>query len=180
MTVQSPTGRTDPASKIFGVIAETEPALFPDPDRFPEVLSGWYFVESWKKDLPATDMYIQVVVIIWGDPRASRLVGRANPLAGKSNYQIRYYLDGLEEPPFLLRNAKVEFARKGPPRVGEWVHFTIPLQADFERLWGVVPSGYEKIDVLFEARWDNKPEGSGCDAVIYYDDLFLGWKERKQ
>ena len=136
-----------------------------------------HFVESWQKDQPATDMYIQVVIIVWGDPRTPRLVGQVNPLAAKTNYQLRYYLDGLEKEPFLLRNAKVEFVKKGQPLVGEWVHFEVPLRADFHRLWGVVPTGYQKLGILFEARWDNKPEGSGCNAVIYYDDLFVGWGE---
>ncbi|MEM7247764.1 MAG: hypothetical protein AAF533_20675 [Acidobacteriota bacterium] len=177
LPVEWPRGKPGQTAKVFGVIQEPVPDRFPDPSLFPEKLSGWYFVESWDKDQPATDLYVQVVVIIWGDPRTGRIVDPYNPPKSLTNYQIRYYLAGLENEPFLLKNAKLEFIEKGPPKVGEWVHFDIPLRADFQRLWGVVPTGYEKIRVLFEARWDNKPEGSGCSAVVYYDDLFLGWGE---
>jgi hypothetical protein len=56
-----------------------------------------------------------------------------------------------------------------------WTHFEVPLRADFERLWGVVPEGYDWLDILFEARWDHMPRGTGVRADVYYDDLYLDY-----
>jgi hypothetical protein len=108
------------------------------------------------------------------------VVDPANPAAnaGLGNYQIRFYLAGLDEPPFLLRNARVAFVGRGGPELGRWTYFEIPLRAEFERLWGVVPSGYEKLRVLFEARWDGRPPGSRVEADVAFDDLFLGYVDR--
>ena len=154
--------------KVYGVVQE------PRAPEFPELLSGWFRVESWEKRAPETDLYVQVVVIVMGDPRAPEIVMGPGSRSRINNYQIRYYLGGLREPAFRLRNAKVENLRPGPPRLGSWQRFEIPLLSDFERLWGVRPAGYEFLRVLFEARWDNKPDGSAVHADVYYDDLYLG------
>ena len=46
---------------------------------------------------------------------------------------------------------------------------------DFQRLWGAVPQGYEKIRVLFEVRYDDKAQDEGpLEADVYYDDLYSG------
>jgi hypothetical protein len=162
-------GRPGQPVKVYGVVQE------PAPEEFPEVLAGWYRVGEWWKEAPETHLYVQVVVIVWDDPATAELVGV--PSQGPSpirNYQLRYYLAGLQEPPFRLRNARLAFVEKGPPRAGEWVRFELPLREDFRRLWGRVPSGYSSLRVLFEARWDGKPAGAGVRADVWYDDLYLG------
>ena len=44
-----------------------------------------------------------------------------------------------------------------------------------ERLWGgELPARPERLDVLFEARWDHRPLDTSVHADVYYDDLFVG------
>jgi hypothetical protein len=155
--------------EVHGVVQELRP------EPFPERLGGWYRVQRWEKDSEQADLYLQVVVIVWDDPRTASIVRSERPTARLRNYQIRYYLAGLEEAPFQLLNARLEFVAKGPPKLGVWTHFELPLRADFERLWGVVPEGYDRLRILFEARWDNLPGGAGVRADVYYDDLYLDY-----
>jgi len=54
-------------------------------------------------------------------------------------------------------------------------YFEIPLREEFERQWGGVPTGYDRLRLLFEARWDNRPAGSRIEADAYFDDLFVGY-----
>ena len=155
-------------ARVYGLVQGVAPK------EFPEILSGWYRVQSWGKSAAATDLYAQVVVIVWGDPRTPVIVNKENPPEGLNNYQIRYYLAGLTEPAFLLTNARLEFVAKGPPTLGEWIRFEIPLRRDFLAKWGVVPEGYQFLRVLFEARYDNRVPGSTVRADVYYDDLYMG------
>ena len=158
------------ATWILGVMQE------PVPERFPDVVGGWYRVETWDKGADVTHLYLQTVAIVWTDAAAS-IVAPGNPSvnAGLSNYQLRTYLAGVSEPPFLLSNAKLRFASHETPRLGRWTYFEVPLREEFERQWGGVPAGYDKLRILFEARWDNRPAGSRVEADAYFDDLFLGY-----
>lgn len=166
LPVKWESGKPGQSVKVFGVVQE------PTPEAFPETLSGWYRVGDWWSESPATKLYVQVVVIVWDDPKTAELVGvRSGPPI--KNYQLRYYLAGVDEPPFLLANAKVKFAGKGQPKREQWVHFELPLREDFQELWGHVPSDFSSLRVLFEARWDAKPEGAGVRAEVWYDDLVL-------
>jgi hypothetical protein len=158
--------------EVHGVVQELRP------EPFPERLGGWYRVQRWEKDSERTALYLQLVVIVWDDPRTASIVNAEKPRGKLRNYQIRYYLAGLEEPPFQLLNTRTEFVARGPPKLGAWTHFEVPLRADFERLWGVVPEGYDRLRILFEARWDNLPEGAGVRADVYYDDLYLDYGAR--
>ena len=168
--------------KVFGIVQEHRPESRPDPSRFPEVLSGWFRIDRWEKESPATNLYVQVVAAVSGDPRAARIISPSGGADTPTNYQIRYYLAGQAKPAFTLSNARIQILRKGLPALGEWTHFEIPLKEDFQRLWGTVPTGYEFLRVLFEARWDNKPEGTSVHADVVYDDLFLGFgpNERRE
>ena len=113
-------------------------------------------------------------MIVWKDPSTPRIIGQRPGAPAIPNYQIRYYLAGLERPHFVLQNARFKFVGRGAPELDRWVRFEIPVKEDFRQLWGVVPSGYEYLRVLFEARWDDKPAGAGVRADVYYDDLYLG------
>lgn len=161
------------ATWIVGVMQE------PIPERFPDVAGGWYRVDRWDKGADVTHLYLQAVAIVWTS-RAASVLNPANPAAnaGLMNYQLRAYLAGVAEPPFLLGNARVHFVTKQPPRLGRWTWFEVPLREEFERQWGGVPAGYDKLRILFEARWDNRPAGSRIDADVSFDDLFLGYVDR--
>lgn len=148
--------------KVYGVVQELRP------ERLPETVGGFYRVERWEPGAEATDLYLQVVAIAWLGPPAGESTSRP------ANRQLRYYLAGIAEPPFLLSNARVTFVSREAPVMGEWCRFELPLRADFERLWGELPEHVERLDVLFEARWDNMPVHSALRADVYYDDLFVG------
>jgi hypothetical protein len=158
------------AAWILGVMQE------PVPERFPDVMGGWYRVDRWEKDADATHLYLQAVAIVWTSKAAS-VVNPANPAAneGLMNYQLRAYLAGLTEPPFLLSNARVTFVSKELPVLGRWTYFEVPVREEFERQWGSAPTGYDKLRLLFEARWDDRPAGSRVEADAYFDDLFVGY-----
>ena len=160
-------------AKVFGVVQEIRRDTLPG--DFPDVVSGWYRVNEWNRPATGADLYIQAVVIIWGDPRTSALIGQPAGQKPVSNYQIRFYLAGLVEPAFRLSNARLDFVTRGQPTQGEWVRFEIPVKQKFQELWGTVPADYEFIRILFEARWDNKAAGTILSADVTYDDLFFGY-----
>ena len=172
LLVQAAADSTNSA-KVFGVVQEIRRDTMPG--DFPDTLSGWYRVNTWDKPKTGMDLYLQAVVIIWGDPRSGKILAQGAAEKPVMNYQIRFYLAGLEKPAFVLSNAKLEFVTRAEPVVGEWVHFEIPVKEKFQQDWGVVPAGYEFIRVLFEARWDNKKTGETALADVNYDDLFLGY-----
>jgi hypothetical protein len=142
---------------IAGVVQETSPK------EFPEVLSGYYYVDHWLKG--TQKQYLQFVVIAFG---ATNLPGNYG------NHQIRYPLAGVNEEPFAIDNAKFVFIGKEEPAKGQWVHFQRPIAQDFQELWGAVPQGFEKLRILFEVRYDDKRAGAEGKADVYYDDLYVG------
>ena len=154
----------DPAfaegSKVYYLVQEV------DPGEFPDVVRGFYRVEDWQKSTPR--QYLQFVVIAFGPD---------NFPADAANYQLRYGLAGLDSTPFQIDNAYFVFLDRNPPVTGEWVPFEAHIKDDFQRLWGKVPEGFDKLRLLFEVRWDDKTAGDGAaDADVYYDDLFIGPK----
>ena len=146
-----------PATQVFGVVQEISPASFPA--RF----SGYYLVDRWQR---GSDLqYLQAVAIVWN----SDLPG------GFSNHQVRYLLAGTDREPFTLANGRFVFVSKDEPAQGEWVRFDLPLAEDFERLWGAVPQRFERIRLLFEARYEgHTPAQPDVVADVYYDDLYVG------
>jgi hypothetical protein len=156
------------AVHILGVMQELRP------ERFPDVVGGYYRVEGWEKGADVTDLYLQMVAIVWTD-EASAVVNPGGPKSALNNYQLRFYLAGVSEPPFLVGNAKLLFVTKQQPEPGRWTYFEIPLRQRFEEQWGRVPSNYDRLRLLFEARWDNRPAGSKIAADAYLDDLFAGY-----
>jgi len=156
------------ATHILGVMQE------PRPERFPDVVGGFYRVEGWQKGADVTDLYLQMVAIVWTG-EAQAIVNPQSPRGPLNNYQIRFYLAGISEPPFLVANARVLFVSKRQPEPGRWTYFEIPLRQHFEQQWGRVPANYDRLRLLFEARWDNRPPGSRVEADAYFDDLFAGY-----
>lgn len=152
--------RADPQqgeTKVFYLVQEVTP------EQFPEVLSGQYRVTKWT---PETRLqYLQFVVIA---------IGAENLPGGYPNHQIRYILAGIDEVPFLVKNARFVFLNRVDPPLDQWVSFQVNVRDDFQRLWGAVPKGYEKIRVLFEVRYDSKAAGEAPEADVYYDDLYFG------
>jgi hypothetical protein len=146
-------------AKVYYLVQEVTP------QQMPEVVCGYYFAENWVKGSP--HQYVQFVVIAF-NPQ--------NIEGGHPNYQLRYILGGADSPPFQIENAKFVFVtRSTEPPLGQWVPFELHLREDFERLWGRVPEGFDKLRLLFEVRWDNKVAGvSPAEADVYYDDLYAG------
>lgn len=153
--------------RVHGVVQEISPATIP------QRLGGFYRVDRWEKSTPGPDLYLQAVVIVWGDPRTPQIVNPIQPMAMLQNYQLRYYLAGLGTPAFRISNAKIEIVSGDPPKLSQWVPFEVPLRADFQRLWGVEPKDYQMLRIFFEARWDNMPAGGSLAADVYYDDLYV-------
>jgi hypothetical protein len=152
----------DPAqaqgARVYYLVQEVSPP------EMPEVLSGYYRVEGWNKG--TRRQYLQAVVIAF---RPSNFPQDA------SNYQIRYPLAGIDSPPFAIANAHFVFLGRGGPVEDQWVYFETNLREDFQRMWGRVPEGFEKLRILFEVRWDGKRAGDGApEGDVYYDDLYLG------
>jgi hypothetical protein len=145
-------------AKVFYLVQEITP------EEFPEVLSGYYRVENWKKG--TRKQYLQFVVIVFGADNAP---------GNFPNHQIRYPLAGIDSPPFPIGNAKFLFIGRDEPVQGEWVPFERNVRQDFIDVWGAVPEGFDKIRVLFEVRYDDKKVGEGpVEGDVYYDDLYFG------
>ena len=144
-------------TKIVGVVQELSPTAFP------RRLSGYYRIEGWKRG--AQKQYLQAVVIVVGDPSA-----RPYP-----NYQLRYVLTGVDKPPLQIVNARYRILDKSGLRDETWVRFDFDLHADFQLQWGRIPSGFNRIRVLFEVRYDEKKAGGdAARADVYFDDLYIG------
>ncbi len=145
----------DQSARVFGLIQELSPK------KLPKRLSGYYRVEQWRRG--TAKQYLQCVIIVWGDKTAPY-----------QNIQIRYVLAGLTEPPFAISNARFVFLGAREPLLAQWVRFERDLHSDFLQQWGHIPERFEKIRVLFEARYDDKEPGSELAADVYYDALYLG------
>jgi hypothetical protein len=145
-------------AKVYYLVQEVAPA------QFPELVSGYYKVDNWKRG--TEKQYLQFVVIVF----APTNLGSEFP-----NYQIRYPLAGILEQPFPIANAFFKFLSSDfDPRQGEWVYFESNIKQDFQEWWGEVPEGYSKVRVLFEVRYDDKEAELPAEADVYYDDLYMG------
>lgn len=146
-------------------------------ETMPDELSGYVRVDDWARG--TTNQYVQIVVIVWN--------AQANLPEGVdvSNYQIAYTFAGIEEPPFRIDNRKFLFPRApfvalqgedGNPIEGEWVRFDLNPRADFLAHWGVDPSDFQYVRVLFEVRYDGRiaPVEPRGQAVVHWDDLYFG------
>jgi len=144
-------------AKVFSLVQEVTP------DQLPEVVSGNYLVAKWTRGTPL--QYLQFVVIAFG---------AKNKPDGYPNHQIRYLMAGIDREPFRIDNARFVFLSREDPPMNKWVPFQVNVRDDFRKLWGAVPEDYEKIRVLFEARYDDKALGERPEADVYYDDLYFG------
>ncbi len=149
------------AARVYGVVHEIEP------EEFPEVLSGYYYVDRWERGTPK--QYLQFVVIVFEASNIPRGAGVA------TNHQIRYILAGAERQPIQIGNARFVMVGTGEPEQGRWVYFERNIRQDFQELWGAVPEGFAKLRILFEVRWDDRqPSDDPSAADVYYDDLYIG------
>lgn len=151
---------------VYGVVQEIPP------DVVPERVGGWVRVDRWEKSDPDAYLYLQLVAIVWGDPRTPEIVSPQRPPRNLKNYQLRYYLAGAERPAFRLLNGRIVHVSREQPVPGRWMHFEVPLREDLLRYWSVVPRDHEYIRLLFEARWDNLRPGGSIAADVTFDDLY--------
>ncbi len=149
------------ATRIYGAVQEIAPT------EFPEVLSGYYYVDRWEQGTPK--QYLQFVVIVF---EAGNIPPEA---AGANNHQIRYILAGVDAPPIEVGNARFVMVGTGAPEQSRWVHFERNIRQDFQQLWGSVPEDFKNLRLLFEVRWDGRSPSDGPSAAdVYYDDLYIG------
>lgn len=150
-----PEGRRD--MQVFGVVQDLSA------QEFPERLSGYYYVDSWERGSEV--QYLQAVVVVWGPDLPE----------GFPNYQVRYLLAGIDHEPFEMANARFVLANGEQPKIGEWVRFDLSPAEDFQELWGAVPSGFERLRVLFVTRYERRTSDQpDVIADVYYDDFYLG------
>lgn len=149
------------AARVYGLVQEVSREAFPD------VISGYYYVDRWEQGTPK--QYLQAVVIVWGADNQPAEAGAAE------NYQLRYVLAGVDAPPLAISNARYIMAGTGTPQSGRWMPFERSVRQDFEALWGAAPEGFDSLRILFEVRWDDRSESDGASAAdVFYDDLYLG------
>jgi len=143
--------------EIHGVVQELKPAVFP------EIISGYYRVENWSRG--SKKQYLQVVIIVWRGNNKHK------------HYHVRHILTGATEPPHNMGNTHYVIDPKSSidPVENQWVRFELPVAEEFRRARGAVPTGYEKLVVFFEARYDVAPAaGQHVRADVYFDDLYFG------
>lgn len=151
------------ATKVYGLTQDITPA------QLPETLAGFYFVENWEQGTPK--QYLQAVVIVH---EADNIPQEVRVL-GANNYQMRYILAGSAEQPTQIANARYVMVSADAPAVGQWVPFELNVAEDFCQLWGNLPTGFARVSVFFEARWDGRAETNPpSNADVYYDDLYFG------
>lgn len=146
-------------------------------ESMPTELSGAVRVDDWKRG--TMRQYVQIVVIVWN-------VSANSPAGlGAKNYQIAYTFAGIEQPPFAIANRKFLFPRgqsidlageNGQPIEGEWKRFDFNPRQDFMEQWGVDPSDFEYVRVLYEVRYDGRQASlePPAYAVVHWDDLYFG------
>lgn len=147
-------------TRIYGTVQEVAPM------GMPRTLEGWWRVDAWRRG--ADKQYLQVVLIVW-NPQG--IPGHEDSV----NLQISWVLGGITSPPFRIGNRKFYFLGNREPEAGEWRRVRRDLHADFEEAWGAVPTGFTKLRILWEVRYDGRPaEAPPARARVFYDDLYLG------
>jgi len=152
--------RNDPArsTRVWGVMQELRPK------EFPHYLAGFYRVNSWEQGTPL--MYLQSVIIVW----------RKKPAAGMNNFQVRFLLGGVAFRPTRMENVRYVHFSKAAPVQGQWTPFAVDVWEAFQSQWGYVPPEWDRINVFFEARYDEREKADApIRAEVFYDDLYLGF-----
>lgn len=152
------------------------------PPRFPDRVAGWYRVDRWEYVPNQAELQLQIIVAAIGDPRIREIVkpediDRPEVYAKLDNFQLRYQLAGPTDEPEDGGNIRNRVVGKGPPDLGSWVRFDLPVKSDFGQRWGSVPANYRQLRIMFAVRWDDKEEGAALHADVYYDDLFFGFED---
>jgi hypothetical protein len=149
------------------------------PPRFPDRVAGWYRVDQWEYAGDEGGLQLQIIVVAIGDPRTREIVESNDPEVNPAldNFQLRYQLAGPTDEPEDGGNVRHRVIGTGPPDLGSWQHFDLPVKSDFEQRWGSVPSNYRRLRIMFAVRWDDKEEGAALHADVYYDDLFFGFED---
>ena len=148
------------SARVYGVVQELVT------EEFPDVFSGYYYVDRWQQG--TAKQYLQFVVIVFNAANQPAEVQAPN-------HQVRYVLAGVDSPPLQIANARYVMLGTGEPAQGQWVRFERNVREDFEELWGAEPEGFSKLRILFEVRWDDRQPSDGPSlADVFYDDLYAG------
>ncbi len=149
----------DPSRRtlVWGLMQEVRPR------QFPHYLAGFYRVNDWEQGTPT--LYLQTAVIVW----------LKRPLAGMPNFQVRFLLGGINYRPARMENVRYIHFSTDPPARGQWVPFAADLWEAFKSQWGYVPQDWDRLNVFFEVRYDDREKVTGpVRAEAFYDDLYLG------
>jgi hypothetical protein len=160
--------RSDPDidTRVVGVVQDLTP------EKLPEVISGYYYVENWEQSTKI--QYMQFAVIVDQAENRPEIISEGTP---SLNHQMRYFLNSNkpEDLTVQILNAQYIVINSEPPAKGRWVYFERNLCDDFQDKWGAVPKAFAKLSIFFEARYEARPPDSGpTSADVYYDDLYLG------
>ncbi len=169
-------GDREQSVSLRSAIQEISPPLFPDR------IAGWYRVDRWENTPDPGALQLQIIVGVIGDPRTLEIVRTDDPNEPEvhpelNNFQLRYQLAGPTEEPEDGANIRNRVIGKGPPELGSWVRFDLPVKSDFAQRWNHVPANFRQLRVMFGVRWDDKEEGAALRADVYYDDLFFGFDD---
>jgi len=132
---------------------------------FPDFLSGFYRVDSWRPN--AGQQYLQFVVrVIGGD------LGDGAP-----THEVRFVIAGAERDMPATRDAHLFFISRAAPAIGRWTYFSYPIGHAFESRFGKVPLRWDGIQLSFEVRYDNLTVDAPFEAAdVYFDDLYMGYQ----
>jgi hypothetical protein len=148
------------STRVYGVSQDLSPITFPNH------LSANYYVADWQKT--TKNQYIQMVVAVFAPDNIPE------EIKGGGNYQIRYVLAGIDNPPTDIKNAKYIIINPEKPVIGQWINVQRDLKKDFSEQWGGAPVSFKSIRVFFEARWDQRTEITPVYGKVYFDDVFMG------
>jgi hypothetical protein len=152
-------GDVERGVRICGVARDLQP------NKFPEVLSGWYCVNQWSRGTQL--QYVQVVI---GATQAGDF-----PEIKNLPVQLAYVLTGVNKAPLEIENRRFAITGSKNPKIGEWIPFKFYLHDDFKWYWKKVPMRFGTVRVLFEVRFDKlQPGDTDVQAEVYFDDLYLG------
>lgn len=158
MRVQLPGDPSTPSHTAGGVQAL-------DTHVFPEFLSGFYRVDSWRPN--AALQYLQFVVRVAGGD-----MGVESP-----TYEVRFLVAGAERDTPTTRDAHLIFISRAAPVIGRWTYFSYPVRRAFELRFSRAPLVWDSIQVSLEVRYDGITADAAFEAAdVYFDDLYVGYQ----
>ena len=158
MRLQLP-GDPSTASHTAGGVQALDTRVFPD------FLSGFYRVDSWRPN--TGKQYLQFAVrVVGGD------LGDDAP-----SHELRFVIAGTERDAPATRDPHLFFISRGEPVISRWTYFSYPVGHAFESRFGKLPLRWDSIQVSLEVRYDGITADASFEAAdVYFDDLYMGYQ----